>query len=570
MHPDFYFEEFAAAVEGTGPQEAHEKLVWGLASALLDELKHDYPQEASKDALEYLEARVRKDRLSAFWAQLVQNPAMQQAHKAGSKEEEAIAYLSAHQIEDACASLIEGGDFRLATLVAMIGGDKSMRSDMQEQISEWRRLKVLSEISDPIRALYELVAGNTCVCEGSKGALEDRAKTFVISERFRMNWKQAFGLRLWYGIREEEPIQVAVRQYLDDLESNKENDTKPAPWFVEQGVPPMWDDTRLDTREDLLLGILKRFIDVVEQKQRYPFDAIVTPENHQLSPVDYRLAWQLYHSFHAWQFADFPAETVDQDGIEEPSPKIARLTLDFASQLESAGHWVMAVFVVLHLLDTDSRASAAQSLLVQHAGSIGENLEDPSFNTLTQELRIPYEWIWQAKALHARSVEQDYISEVDYLLEAGDWNEAHETLVHMVAPRAVVENDTAMLKRLLYGFDSVAVLTNWNAGGQIFLDYIRLLQLKEQGPGAVADVDAEDQRTRERKGLPNDNDLEAVVRRLLAALPAMMDKERKLSFLEKVAVQEMSGVVAEVMSKRERELRAVGGPGFFSPALSLY
>lgn len=556
LHSVFEYEEFMNSVDGTEPHQIYEKLVWELASCLFDYV-YDKPKDINQDIEEYIDNRLRKDRLTAFWAKLIHDSVRQQILKAKSKEEEAIYHLSAHQIEDACACLIDGRDYRLATLVAMIGGDDLMRQDMREQIDEWRRLKVLPEISEPMRAIYELLAGNTCVCEGLDGPPEDRARTFVISERFGLGWKQAFGLRLWYGIKQEEPIAVAVQRYLEDLNAHKEDYARPVPWFVEQRIPTMWEDRSLQKREDLFWGILKLYSEYTERKKRYSVEDILMPENYQLNPMDYQLTWQLYHAFHCMQIAEIRPEI---DAPYEPSPKVARLTRDFASQLEIAGHWTWSIFVVLHLLDTNSRTFGIQRLLAEHGGEIGDGPEDQIFKLLIEDYMIPQGWIWEAKALYARSVTQDHVKETEYLLKARNWEHAHETIVQNVAPRAVIENERGMLQKLLDGFQDVKIVGRWNLGGQVYMDYLRFLQIREQDEeetDATMMDDGEQEsasKRRDERGLPPRDDYEAVVSRLLAALPAMMHQgDRKLGFYESVAVQEMSNVVAEALLDEENE-----------------
>ncbi|KAI9789259.1 MAG: hypothetical protein M1816_006268 [Peltula sp. TS41687] len=561
LHAVFDYEDFMNAVDGTEPHQIYEKHVWELVSCLFDD-DYDKPK-VNRDIADYFEIRFRKDRLSAFWVKLTQDQARQQVRKAKSKEEGAIYHLSAHQIEDACASLIDGRDYRLATLVAMIGGDEMMRQDMRYQIDEWRRMKLLSEMTEPIRAIYELLAGNTCVCDGFDGPFEDRAWTFVVSKSFGLGWKQAFGLRLWYGIKQEEPISAAVQKYLKDLDAHLEDHARPVPWFVEQRIPLMWDDKNLHRREDLFWGILKIYSDFTDKKQRYALEDILMPENHQLNPMDYQLTWQLYHAFSCARIADIRPEI---DNPHEDSPKIDQLTLDFATQLEMAGHWTWALFVILHLLDTPSRALGIQRLLAEHGGDIGDGPDDEVVQLLIEDYRIAQPWIWEAKALHARSVTQDHVKETEYLLKARNWVQAHETMAQNVAPRAVIENETEMLQKLLDGFHDVKFIGRWNLGGQVYVDYLRFLQILEHGEEEEADTmmvdgddgDSEQDSTsssrREDRGLPPRNDYEAVLSRLLTALPAMMHHgDRKLGFYERVAVQEMSNVVAEALLDEEDE-----------------
>src|SRR5277367_1769669 len=335
---------------------------------------------------------LRKDNLSAFWQKLVGQASNRYVAMAKSSEEKTIACLSGHRIPEACGHLLNGKDFHLATLVALIGGNDRMRRDIREQLNEWQKSKVLSEFSQPIRAIYELLAGNVCVCDGTKGApIEDRIESFIISKRFGLDWRQAFGLRLWYAILGSDDIARAVELFAEDLEQDKET-ARPQAWYVEQGISPLWNDEALDSREDLLWGLLKLYAN-----HNTDLESVLRPENSQLSPLNVRLSWQLSRALIASGKASY-----GEDGDE----KADQLTLSFAAQLTNEGNWVDAAFVLLHLSSASGRAKAILDHLAHHASRIGPE-DGQTFVTLVQDLRIPSTWVWEAKALYMRSVQKD-------------------------------------------------------------------------------------------------------------------------------------------------------------------
>ncbi|KAI9806603.1 MAG: hypothetical protein M1825_006060 [Sarcosagium campestre] len=569
----FKFKDFGRAVVGGDAQRKHESLVWELASVLFDALEIDAAMRDYSEDDGFVQELLRKEGLSAFWSKVVGDAATLQSNKADSKEEEAIAHLSAHRIEAACQALVDGRNFKLSTVVALIGSGNVARHDMREQLDEWRRLKVLSEISEPIRALYELLAGQTFVCDGCKGAIEDRARTFVVADRFGLDWRQSFGLKLWYGILESEPLQVAIERFLEDVESGTAGQPMPVPWFVEQNHTLRKSGDSGGVGEDLLLGLLRIFSDNAIGERRFPLEGILDLRNHQTSPVDFRLAWQLAQLLRAGGVAALQADHDENDNPDIDNNKPpgneteTRLCLDFAWQLETAGHWLWAVFVVLHVENPVQRRAAIQALLARHAGEIGDNLADDTFKQLSLEYQIPEAWIWEAKALHARSVKQQPAAEVDYLIKAQRWDEAHAALCRHVAPQAIIEGNTDALKRLLDGFENADQVTDWKLGGQVYDDYLRLLDLREQNAGKFIDIHSSASRgnppttttnaatttttTTRQRGLPRENQMVDVVGRLVNALPAMGRNEKEMSLHEKVAVREMSGVVAKVVATRE-------------------
>lgn len=483
----------------------HEQLVWELASILFDDDESDIGSDIPGPLLSKYKDRIRKDRLSVFWSQICRDKALTAVSAAPTAEERAVAYLTTNDIAKACDALVEGKDFRLATLVAQIGGDIVMHEGMAVQIDAWRALKNLSEMTDPIRALYELLAGNTCVCQGNKGPMEDQAKTFVITEKFKLDWKRSFGLRLWYAIREEEPLEIAVKKYAADLET-KETQT-PIPWFAEERISLPWSDKHSEDREDVLWGMLKLYADMKAGTSTTRLTDVVMPQNATGNPVDARFSFEIYHALSTRLPKQVDLHRADQ------------LAWDFATQLESAGEWHWAIFALLHLSDAPQRRKALQTVLAHHAVDIDES-DNQHLKLLTESFKIPEAWIWTAKALYARSVQRDHVKEVDYLLRAKSWSEAHKTLCRIVAPQAIIEQDHATLLQLLDNFAAKDKVSDWYLGGQVYEDYAHLMR----GPSG-----------REKT---------VVLKRLLSALPALVhDRPGKLGFAEMVAVQEMSRMV---------------------------
>ena len=505
------------------PDSTYEKTVWELASILFDDQDpEDFGVPAAQGAL--FDHRIRKDRLISLWERLCEDSAKQAAGAARAAEERAVAHLSAHKVTEACDALVQGKDYRLAILVSQIGGDEIAREDMEAQIGAWRDLNVLSEMTEPIRTIYSLLAGNTCVCEGKKGPAEDRARTFVISERFDLDWKRAFGLRLFYAILANEPIEAAVVKFANDLRGDEGK--KPTPWFVEdESVHTSWQDPNPSQREDILWGLLKLY---AASKSALPTPSIAetfAPHNTTGNPLDTRLSFQLYHAL-TLRFPSAPASAPFQADD---------LAWTFATQLDSAGEWLWAMFALLHLSSRPQRQMAIQSLLAHHAADIHTEPANEHFRTLTQDLKVPADWIYEAKALFARSVEGDHVKEVGYLLQAGNWDEAHQILKTEVGPTAVIEEDWQKLQDILNAFapgkDSIQ---EWGLGGQVYEDYLCLIS--ETETETVVD-----------EGERND-----ILARLLDALPTMV-QGGKVGFREMVAVQEISGVVGkEILALKEQ------------------
>lgn len=498
------------------PKASAEKQIWELASILFDELDSDAYGTIPQDESASYEFRLRKDKLSTFWASLCANAAEEAVKSAPSAEERAIGFLSANQMTMACQALIEGRDFRLATLVAQLPADEAMCDIMTQQVGAWRELKVLSEITDPIRTLYSFCAGNVSICEGYKAEkveLEDKAKTFAISNRFDLDWRRAFGLRLWYGTRAEEPVEIAVQKFYSDIQNDEPK--KPVPLLAVRSSVIPWQNDNPSKHEDILWGLLKLYATSKGVLSISSIAAMVMPNNMGANSMDFRLSFQLYQAL----CLRFP----QAHDVSEAD----QLTWDFATQLESAGEWLWATFALLHLSGRDNRQKALQELLARHAAKLPSDETAAHFQTLHEEFKIPSSWIWQAKALHARSVLQDHPREVRFLIQATDWEEAHNVLCGIVGPRAVIEQDWETLRELLKGFQAGKEnIEQWQTGGGVYEDYMALVNGVE------------------------DAEKTQVVRRLLDALPAVVyERTGKPGFEERVAIRDMAGELGKLVLK---------------------
>ncbi|KAI8960455.1 nuclear protein 96-domain-containing protein [Daldinia sp. FL1419] len=506
LNPKTVLKDFSVGGNIKNAADEHEKLVWELASVLFDSIKIPIDLQTDPDALE----KIRRENLSRFWERMVEEQTNKMAAMAGSSEEKALASLSGHRIAEACKHLLDGKNFRLATLISLIGSNDIVKKDVREQMKGWQDANVLSEFSQPIRALYEMLSGNVCACEGTKGALENRTESFLISKRFGLNWQQALGLRLWYAISTEDSIADAVEKYKEDVDQDRE--LPPTTWFIEHGIKGIWNDPDEDSREDLLWGLLRLYSDT-----QVDLEAILRPENSQLSPLDFRLSWQLGQALTSTGRVSFGRNAVE---------KADAATISFASQLTNEGSWVEATFVLLHLTDPEARSKAIQDHLCRHAGLIG-NEESTSFSKLTVDFKVPRQWIWHSKALFARSVKKDAGAEVQCLLRAESWAEAHRTFIKEVAPSTIIERDYDTLADLLQQFEGHhSQVPDWNVGGEIYKAFLQLMGCQRRA----------------------ENPPSALVNALLDGLPAMHGNTPEAGITEYAALTDMAAEVAKVVA----------------------
>ncbi|KAK4503229.1 hypothetical protein PRZ48_006657 [Zasmidium cellare] len=504
---DFKFRDFQASAE-----DAHESAIWGVSGVLFDPINisgaHLTKGMFPPDVIKY-EPRLRQDVFGELWAGYLSALVDEQLAVKRSAEEKALLLLTQNKVRQAAEVLAQAKDFKLATIVAQLPGTHDSRDLMQKQINAWIERNDWSEMSEPVRALYSIIAGEVCIVAGKAGAAEDRASSFCISEHFGLDWMQSFGLRLFYGGYLN--LDDSVKAYCNDLADGREK-VLPAPG---------WQDVdAYDGREDTLLGLLRLYIGRPDAEAL--FDAKTVSGDSSNS----RIAWQL-----ATIFAS------RDDGTELSDEKFDQLTLDFAAQLETSNNFVPAVWVLLHVRNRVTREQAVSAILYRNADKIPDfnPLEDAQgvFYIIHNELHIPTDLIWRAKAQYARTVLGDANAQVLNLLKAGDIEQAHAVLTSTIGPQSVIEQEHDELSNILAHFPERKP-PGWGSGGGVFEEYTKLWNLSTP-------------RKHTREG-------REVMERLGMGLREMSSREGKMSLVERVAVVEMERVLKE-------EVRALHGSG---------
>lgn len=519
----FAFRDLETALaEGRRDLSTHEEqTMWSLAQILFESQDPDVDENAT-----------RKRLFAQLWKSVVTPSALNHGEKAETKEEKALAHLSNFEVWGATEALLDGNDSRLATAIAQIGGDADFRSAVKQQIDHWRETNDLSEIPARIRALYELLAGNTCISQGTGGkGPENEAETFNISKKFGLDWRRAFGLRLWYGILSEEPLSAAINSYEADLKSGREV-IPPVPAFAEKSA--LVDG--VDSRQDILFGLMK-----IYTTKTIDIPAVLSPENTSGDPLNTMLSFQLMQALSVRGI--IPAASTLSSFSDS-------LTETLVAQLSAQSETLhQAVFAALHFTSATKRAHTVQSLLAQHAGSISLAEDGPDFEYLTRTLSIPARWIHIALAQYALAVRGDAALQSHHLLAAGDIEGAVIVLARTVAPLAVIEERITELRTILVPFKSSTApkLAAWRDGAGLYADFAELVE-KAGGVAAVRPA------ARPRIAPGALQDVHSLVRRVRSALPRG-EAWSRLGMTERAAVVEMGTVVTRV----ESEITALRG-----------
>jgi nuclear pore complex protein Nup98-Nup96 len=219
-----------------------------------------------------------------------------------------------------------------------------------------------------------------------------------------------------------------------------------------------------------------------------------------------------------------------------------KITTTYAVSLYTPELWTTAVYVYTHLSSPAMRERHIRSLLAQYSYTFAVNDADAMYKYLVEELKVPSEWIHAAAALKAK-VDGDNFRQTMHLIKAGELDEAHEVLCRSVGPDSVISRDYDALRELLAEFvpnptsSPKEPVEGWNLGGQVYLDYIQLLDLSNN----VSSYRVDEELNREINEL-----LSKLQRRLETIARNGMDA---CGLEERVALTEIAGDVAKRIVK---------------------
>lgn len=501
--------------------------IYELLHVLFDEYEDEFTRGLSRQQQREFHSRIYKDRLSKYLSDLIwrrHGDRIKSASKADAATA-AIMQLTARNVHAACDALTGERDFHLSLLVAQIEqADATFQEDIATQISDWRGQGVISEMSEEIRALYEILAGNTSIVQGRQlnVPVEDRATTFAISEKFGLEWIQAFALSLWYGKQKNGDLSEVVSDFQEKLMSK-----------VESATP-------IDSNgyEDPLWVVLKLFATNVAKGKGAKAGANtpevpkpVLPEALSMlsHPWDSQKAFRLHHAI----AANLPGVSIDQMKVDD-------LAMSLAFEHSSRGNIVAAVYALGHLSRPNERAAQLKHLLNCHGASLPsapsaqtQPQSSARWTALVNSFKIPTAWIYRAKALYARACNES-LAELHYLILATDYAQAHQCLLRRVAPRLVIDEDWKTLGEVLAKFgdnatekvDSTVTIPGeerdngpeWRSGGQVYADFVELMALMDPSSASRRSSSGGDnvEQTRKKKA--------ALLSRLQVSLTALNDR----------------------------------------------
>lgn len=411
---------------------------------------------------------------------------------------EILELLVRRQVPEACAAARAMKDYRLAMLLAQTPGGclQSSPNYLRKQLDEWYGRKAHCFINRNRLKLYALLAGEI-VWPDTVSSDSDFGDPIRISRG--LDWRRSFALQMWYALPPHATLGDAIAAYDEAVDAPVVVPRHGAAANVEfTRVPPPLP-LYLESESDELLPIADRRAVVgasgstpvdtcyrllrLHQNDRSDSSRVLVPESATAYPLDCRMSWLLNDALQSCEVGCLEFNRREQ------------LHVDFASQLECAGLWHLAVYVLLHLTDPSARECAVREVLDRH-GVVDCSEEDATRHSwLREKLGIRSSWIHAAAALKSK-YERRLRARAMHLLDAGMFNEAHRAVLGPIASEAILAGRHRylgdLLRRIQDSADDTGI-SGWQSGGSVFLGFIDLLrEFQDHAEGLATVGDSSD------------------------------------------------------------------------------
>lgn len=440
----------------------HWNLVWTLCAALWGRLAVELdPESEVEPAVGYTNQLERRRSFSAWLAHSSAPRVEEEVQRFSSAQhcshvDAIFSYLTAHRIGEACKLAHKSGDHRLALLLSQAGGSQNSRELLSLQLLDWSRLQTDSFVQEDRLRIFALLAGKP-VWQGSDGCVN------VCSE---LDWQRCLAVHLWYLLPPTASVADALSKYQAAFEGTSEGRKyacAPLPPYVHPLERVEMEETAEEQRPlyDVCFHLLKLYSD-----RHYSLQQLLDPSTVTSLRLDFRLSWHLWNVLQALNYTHLSPQ---HQGL---------LHTSYAAQLESAGLWDMAVFVLLHIPDSMHREQAVRAMLDLHCPLVETEESVARELFLTEKLLVPVRWIHEAKATRARR-EGDRHREALHLYKAGHWSQCHRLVIQHLAADCIINENHDYLLEFLEGLSSPersVQIQDWEAAGRVFLDYIRVIQ----------------------------------------------------------------------------------------------
>uniref|UniRef100_A0A3B3T4H9 Nuclear pore complex protein Nup98-Nup96 n=1 Tax=Paramormyrops kingsleyae TaxID=1676925 RepID=A0A3B3T4H9_9TELE len=448
------------AVDGKAHVVKHWMLVWTLCTALWGRL-NGATLDADGDLCGgYGQQLDRRRSFSAWLSQSASGRVEEEVMRSqGRSHVEAVfSYLTGHCVSEACRLAQKSGDHRLSLLLSQAAGLQCTRDLLAMQLVDWQRMQTDSFLQEDRLRVFSLLAGKP-VWESTDSTIN------VCSE---LDWKRCVAVHLWYMLPPIASVADALCMYEAAFQVGDKYACPPLPPYLDNCECEVLEEQELQEvgeprRQlyDICFHLLKLYSD-----RHYSLQQLLDPCTVTADRLDYRLSWHLWNVLQALNYTHLSPQ---RQGV---------LHTSYAAQLESAGLWEMAIFVLLHIPDSILRERAVKEMLNLHCPLVETDDSAERERFLTEKLLVPVEWLHEAKATRARH-EGDKHREAMHLYRAGHWSQCHRLVIQHLASDCIINENHDYLLEFLKGLELAersAQIHDWDTAGRVFLDYINVIQ----------------------------------------------------------------------------------------------
>ncbi|XP_041657844.1 nuclear pore complex protein Nup98-Nup96 isoform X2 [Cheilinus undulatus] len=432
--------------------------VWTLCEALWGRLGPADQETDMETPGEYEQQLERRRSFSAWLARGASCRVEEEVAQAkkGYHTDAIFSYLTGNRISEACRLAQKEGDHRLSLLLSQAVGSQYTRNLLAMQLADWNRMQTDSYLPEERLRIFTLLAGKP-VWQSSDS---------VVNVCSGLDWKRCVAVHLWFMLSPTASVADALAKYEAAFQGSCEGGKyacAPLPPYMEADQLDMEDEEEESKRplHDLCFHLLKLYSD-----RHYSLQQLLDPLTVTWERLDYRLSWHLWGVLQALHYSHLSAS---RQGL---------LHASYAAQLESAGLWHMAIFILLHIPDHTQRERAVREMLTLHCPlqDTDESVQRERF--LTERLLIPEQWIHEAKATRARCDSNRHL-EALHLYRAGYWSQCHRLLIQHLASDCIINDNHDYLLEFLEGLavpEHSATIQDWDTAGRVYLDYIRVIK----------------------------------------------------------------------------------------------
>ncbi|XP_069565687.1 nuclear pore complex protein Nup98-Nup96 isoform X1 [Brachyistius frenatus] len=441
---------------GAEPLLGHWAEVWTLCEALWGRLGPSDHESDEETPSEYEQQLERRRTFSAWLSCGATCRVEEEVATAGKgRHTDAIfSYLTGNRISEACRVAQKEGDHRLSLLLSQSTGSQYCRDLLALQLADWNRMQTDCYLSEERLRIFTLLAGKPVW----------QSPDSVVNVCSELDWKRCVAVHLWFMLPPTASVADALAKYEAAFQGSCEGGKyacAPLPPYLEEEPEEEEEEESKRPLYDLCFHLLKLYSD-----RHYSLQQLLEPLTVTWQRLDFRLSWHLWGVLQALHYTHLSSS---HQGL---------LHASYAAQLESAGLWHMAVFILLHIPDHTQRERAVRELLTLHCPLLETDESAQRERFLTGRLLVPERWIHEAKATRARR-DADRHQQALHLYRAGYWNRCHRLLIQHLASECIINDNHDYLLEFLEGLEvpeHSATIQDWDTAGRVYLDYIRVIK----------------------------------------------------------------------------------------------